>query len=122
MSTIRSLLDPFQNLARALQRGQSAARQGADYERQLRALTGGDYPRGAPVLHLRCRRCGQRIATVEYDANGSIQTLVKGRRRYPGVPLAYSCPADGNLSISKGKLAAKIRDARKAGATQTVKL
>lgn len=120
MSTLRTLLGPFQRFVGALQGSRSVYRQAAAHERELRSLIGGDYQRGSPVLHLRCGRCGARLGTVE-SGDGGLYTLRNGRR-YPGVPYAYRCPVHDGLRLEKATLVAGIRIARKKGKPVTVKL
>ncbi|GHD04290.1 hypothetical protein GCM10010313_20400 [Streptomyces violarus] len=74
-----------------------------------RTTIGTHLRRGAPIVHILCGECGDRIATVEWSEEG-IVTLWR-RRRFVGVPYV-DCPTHGRLDISMDNVKPKVVAAR----------
>ena len=85
----------------------------------IREITGGHYPAGTPLVHIRCG-CNKWVATIEAGEDGEILTYWR-RRRYPGVP-AVECPDHGRRVLKTGVLMKKMRAAHRSGKPQTMQL
>jgi hypothetical protein len=87
----------------------------------IREITGGHYPAGTPLVHIRCRCCGKHVATIEQDGDGKLMThWLRLRRRFPGLPM-LECPSTQRpLDISVTMIGEKLRAARTSDRPHTL--
>lgn len=91
------------------------------HREDVQKIIGAHLPRGVPLVHIVCAKCGNRVATVEERANGGIVTFWRGRR-FPDVPY-MECQTHGRLDLDRDKemLKVKVADARKKGKPGTLR-